>query len=91
MPYYLIGGGDGFDIFKGEEVTELTEEENGLWLIDLVRLFFSRTSTEYVEAPGRKARREARFKLFNMDDQSVSPDGKWVMVNPQISGRVQMV
>lgn len=91
MSYYLVEGGDGFDMLKGPGVTELTESENGLWLIDIVRQFFSRTSTAYEPKPGTKARREARFKLFNVDEQGLSPDGKWLMVNPKISGRIQTV
>ena len=55
-------------MLKGPGVTELTESENGLWLIDIVRRFFSRTSTAYEPRPGTKARREARFKLFNVDE-----------------------
>ena len=87
--YYIVGGGDGFDMFKDDGVTEMTQSENSPWLIDVVKQFFSRTSTSYKDVPGKRARREARFQLFNMDADSVSPDGKWLMINPKISGRVQ--
>ena len=80
--YYIVRGGDGFDMFKDDGVTELTQSENSLWLIDVVRKFFSRTSTAYKDVPGQRARREARFKLVDMDAGSASPDGKWLMINP---------
>lgn len=69
----------------------MSEADNGLWLIDVVKQFFARTSTSYQVIPSRKARRDIRFNLFEMDENNadhVSPDTKWVMVNPQINGRI---
>ena len=34
---YLAKGGDGFRMFKSEEVKAVTDDENSLWVIDLVK------------------------------------------------------
>ena len=89
---FMSNGGDGYKMFKEEGVTRLSEADNGLWIIDLVKQFFTRTSTTYEMVESRKARRELRFKMFGMDETNsdcISPDGKWVMVNSQVDGRIQ--
>ena len=89
---YVRNGGDGYKMFKEEGVTRLSEADNGLWIIDLVKQFFTRTSTTYEMVESRKARRELRFKMFGMDETNsdcISPDGKWAMVNSQVDGRIQ--
>ena len=82
---FMGNGGDGYKMLLEEGVEQISEADNGLWLIDLVKQFFARTSTSYKMIPSRKARRDLRFKLFAMDEannDNISPDGKWVMVNP---------
>ena len=89
---YLAKGGDGFSMFKKEGVKAITEDENSLWVIDLVKQFFNRTSKDFIPAAAREARRTQRFKLFNVDEEdpeNISQDGKWLMVRPQIDGRLK--
>jgi 2',3'-cyclic-nucleotide 2'-phosphodiesterase (5'-nucleotidase family) len=43
---YIAKGGDGFTSFKNENVKNLTDADNHLWIIDILESFFKRTSTE---------------------------------------------
>ena len=58
VPSYIGNGGDGFTMFKREEVKQMTETENSLWIIDMVRQFFKRTSKDYEVIPSRELARQ---------------------------------
>ena len=90
---YLAKGGDNFTMFLKEEVKRITDDENSLWLIDLMKQFFNRTSKSYEPIPSRELRRAQRLRLFNTDDEdpeNESPDGKWIMIRPQVENRIRI-
>ena len=80
-------------MFLKEEVKRITDDENSLWLIDLMKQFFNRTSKSYEPIPSRELRRAQRLRLFNTDDEdpeNESPDGKWIMIRPQVENRIRI-
>ena len=48
---YLAKGLDGFAMLKKQEVQRVTDDENSLWVIDLVKQFLNRTQKDFVPAP----------------------------------------
>lgn len=45
-------------MFQKEEVKQISDNENSLWIIDLVRKFFKRTSKDYEVVPSRELARQ---------------------------------
>ena len=69
---YMLNGGDGFDIFKKESDDKqlVVDDENGLWLTDVIKQFSKRTEREYEIIPHRELARLMRLRLFNADPDS---------------------
>ena len=70
VPSYIAKGGDGFEMFKKDEVKMITDHENSIWLIDLIKQFFKRTSIDYQVVPRNELRRQQRLKLFNTESDN---------------------
>ena len=60
----------GFEMFKKDEVKMITDHENSIWLIDLIKQFFKRTSIDYQVVPRNELRRQQRLKLFNTESDN---------------------
>ena len=37
IPKFIANGGDGYDMFHNEDVKVIVDEENGMWIIDIVK------------------------------------------------------
>ena len=46
---YIAKGNDGFACFKSADTKNLTNEDNHLWIIDILESFFKKTSLEKQE------------------------------------------
>ena len=80
-------------MLKQDDVKTVGETENTIQIIDLVKKFFKRTSTSYKIIPKREVIRQNRLRLFKTESDNeahVSPDRKWIMVQPEIEGRIKV-
>ena len=91
---YMGGGGDGYDCFTKEGVKTLVDPENTLQVIDLLIQFCKRTSKSFNLKPQNKAKLENRLRIFNTSlagPDDVSADGKWIVLRPEVEGRVTII
>ena len=94
VPSYIGKGGDGFSMFAKPEVETVVDPENSMWLIDVVKQFFKRTSKDYEVNPRRELARQKRLRLCNTDSEepeNVSSDGQWIMIRPAVDGRIHKI
>lgn len=50
--------------------------------------FFERMKADYDVDPRRELARQKRMQIFNSHDENFDPSGKYIMVAPEIEGRI---
>ena len=64
---FIAKGGDGFDMFTDEDVKYIVDEENGKWIIDIVKQALKRMHTDYKIDTRRELDRQIRARLWGVD------------------------
>ena len=70
------------------------DPENTIGLIEMLLQFLKKTSTIYTVKPAAEEKRQIRLALFNTSSdkpEDVSPDGDWIMIRPQVEGRITIL
>ena len=88
---YIGEGGDGYTVFKDPQVQTEVDAENTMQTFDLMLKFFESTATSYKPVDDEKAKRQERFELYNTSENDISPDGDWIILNPETDGRITMI
>ena len=91
---YVGTGGDGYECFTKPEVKLLVDPENTAGLIEMLLQFLKKTSTTYTVKPANEEKRQIRLGLFNTSStnpEDVSPDGEWLIIRPQVNGRITIL